>query len=267
MSKARNPSPPTPLTPYVPTARERPALEAQLARGDRMKPAPRLKLTKAGTVNEISFAHRDRGVGHLLLMEAIGTANADFLNGLLKQLVNISTQGHTPDEGGINFVLSVIKGVEPRDQTEALLAAQMAAIHVATMTFARRLAHVETIPQQDSAERALNKLTRTFAMQVEALKRYRSGGEQKVVVQHVHVGEGGQAAVVGAIAQGGGDRGKYVAEPHAPPARLADYPPAGPILPALRRPNAERRGMPVASDARQGPLPSPRRRQHRATDG
>ena len=57
-----------------------------------------------------------------------------------------------------------------------MLAAQMAVIHTATMTFARRLANVETIEQQDSAERALNKLARTFAMQMEALKRYRTGG-------------------------------------------------------------------------------------------
>jgi hypothetical protein len=47
------------------------------------------------------------------------------------------------------------------------------------VTFARRLADVETIAQQDSAKRALNKLARTFAMQMEALKRYRTGGEQK----------------------------------------------------------------------------------------
>ena len=66
---------------------------------------------------------------------------------------------------------------------------------MASMAFARRLAHVENIHQQDSAERAFNKLTRTFAAQVEALKRYRSGGEQKVIVQHVNVGEGGQAFV------------------------------------------------------------------------
>ena len=84
-------------------------------------------------------------------------------------------------------MLSVVKGIEPRDQIEAMLAAQMAAVHVATMTFARRLAHVENIPQQDSAERAFNKLTRTFTTQMEALKRYRTGGEQKVTVQHVSV--------------------------------------------------------------------------------
>jgi hypothetical protein len=33
-------------------------------------------------------------------------------------------------------------------------------------------------PQQDSAVRAFNKLARTFAAQVETLKRYRGGGGQ-----------------------------------------------------------------------------------------
>ena len=63
-------------------------------------------------------------------------------------------------------MLAVVKGIEPRDQIEAMLAAQMAAVHMASMTFARRLAHVENIPQQDSASNAFNKLTRTFAAQM-----------------------------------------------------------------------------------------------------
>jgi len=89
----------------------------------------------------------------------------------------------------------------PRDELEVMLAAQMAAIHCATMTFARRLNHVENIPQQDSAERTLNKLARTFTTQMEALKRYRrNDGEQKVVVQHVNVNDGGQA-IVGTVEQ------------------------------------------------------------------
>jgi hypothetical protein len=65
---------------------------------------------------------------------------------------------------------------------------------------------------------AFNKLTRTFASQVEALKRYRSGGEQKMTVQHVHVAEGGQAIVgnVNAPTQGVGERKKSEVQPHAP---------------------------------------------------
>ena len=75
------------------------------------------------------------------------------------------------------------------------------------------------IPQQDSAKRAFaNKLTRTFwPAQVEALKRYRSGGEQKMTIQHVHVAEGGQAIVgnVSAPAEGVGVRKKSKDQPHA----------------------------------------------------
>jgi hypothetical protein len=44
-------------------------------------------------------------------------------------------------------------------------------IHNATMMAARRLNHVDTIAQQDSASTMLNKLARTFANQVEALKK------------------------------------------------------------------------------------------------
>src|SRR5207245_5364763 len=80
------------------------------------------------------------------------------------------------------------------------LADQMGAVHVASMVISARLIHSEDIPQQDSAERAFNKLTRTFAMQMEALKRYRTGAEQKVTLQHVSVAEGGQA-IVGNVTQ------------------------------------------------------------------
>jgi hypothetical protein len=50
-----------------------------------------------------------------------------------------------------------------------------------------------------------------------ALKEYRSKGEQKMTVQHVHVAEGGQAIVgnVNAPAEGVGARGEDGEQPHA----------------------------------------------------
>ena len=152
--------------------------------------------------SEISVDHPDPVVGQALVMEAIGTADVYFYDGLMTQLANAGSQGRQVDEKGFNFMLSVVKGIEPRDQVEAMLASQMAAVHMATMTFARRLAHIDNIPQQDSAERAFNKLARTFTTQVEALKRYRTGGQQKVTVEHVTVNEGGQA-IVGNVAHPG----------------------------------------------------------------
>jgi hypothetical protein len=135
-------------------------------------------------------------------MDSLGTTQLDFSDGLLAQLANAATKGRMVDERQLNFMLAIVTGIEPRDQLEAMLAAQMAAVHNATMTFARRLNHVDNIPQQDSAERAFNKLARTFASQVEALKRYRSAGNQTVRVEHVTVNEGGQA-IVGNVAHGG----------------------------------------------------------------
>jgi hypothetical protein len=73
---------------------------------------------------------------------------------------------------------------------------------------------VENIPQQDSAERAFNKLARTFTTQIEALKRYRSTGEQKMTVQHVTVNDGGQA-VIGQVTAGAGNK-KSEELPHVP---------------------------------------------------
>jgi hypothetical protein len=145
--------------------------------------------------------HPDEATGYFLLMEALGTTDLDFTTGLIGQLTNAGSKGSEVDAQGVNFMLSIIQGIKPRDQVEAMLAAQMAAVHMATMTFARRLTTVDNIPQQDSAERAFNKLLRTYTTQMEALKRYRTGGEQKVTVQHVTVGEGGQA-IVGNVTQG-----------------------------------------------------------------
>jgi len=58
-----------------------------------------------------------------------------------------------------------VKGLLGVDRLPLLRAATGPLIHQATMMMARRLNHVETIPQQDVAERALNKLARTYASQ------------------------------------------------------------------------------------------------------
>jgi hypothetical protein len=178
---------------------ERAAMDAYFAAKKAKPQRPRLLIEVTGNKANIKPDHPDATVAHVLLAQATGSTDSDFHQELLLHLANASGKGAVPSEGTLNFMLAVIEGISPRDQTETMLAAQMAVIHCATMAFARRLNHVENIPQQDSAERTLNKLARTFAVQMEALKRYRTGGEQKVTVQHVTVNDGGQA-IVGAVA-------------------------------------------------------------------
>jgi hypothetical protein len=223
--------------PYKQTLAETEAVNAVVAA--QKKRGPRLKVVVTGqNTVKTEVDHPDSIIGMIALMRALGTTDFDFYSGLINQLLNSSKEKEAR-ESGTNFMLSVIKGIEPRDQVEAMLASQMAAVQMALMTFARRMAHVETIPQQDSASNAFNKLARTFASHVEALKRYRSGGEQKMTVQHVHVAEGGQAIVgnVNAPAEGVGARKKVGDQPHA---QLAYAP--GVAMP--RQIEAEREAVP-----------------------
>jgi hypothetical protein len=190
-----------------PTPDERATL-APLVKKLRKRPeAPTVKLSLENGATRVSVNHPDQRIGHMLMMNALGTSDAEFFNGLLSQAINIGTHGASTDSTGTNYVLSVVKSIAPQDEIEAMLATQMAAVHMASVTFARRLAGVETIQQQDSAAHAFNKLTRTFTIQMEALKRYRTGGEQKVTVQHVTVNDGGQAIVGPVTAPTGGGGG------------------------------------------------------------
>ena len=133
--------------------------------------------------------------GYRQLMEVLGHADVDFVEGLLGHLGTASRTSRGIDENCVNFLLSFIKSLKPRDQVEVLLAAQMAAIHQAVMDEVQRLNRAETWQGHDSSVRAVAQLTRTFAAQVAGLKHYRTGGEQKVTVQHVSVNDGGQAIV------------------------------------------------------------------------
>ena len=185
---------------YRPTDQENAAITKQIDRLRTAPVAPRLKVTQEEDVARIALDHPDGTIAYGLLMESLGTTNADFLNNLLSQLGNAGSKGEAISESDLNFLLSVIKDIKPKDQLEAMLAAQMAVVHMTTMTSAGRLSRAETLQQQDSAGALFIKLTRTFATQMEALKRYRTGGEQTVTVQHVNVGEGGQA-IVGNVTQ------------------------------------------------------------------
>jgi hypothetical protein len=196
--------------PYKRTPAETAAVNRYSERTARRPPA-RIKRSKGETSATVRPDHPDLATGLFTLMGALGTARPEFMHGLLKQVMNAASQGQEVSEADTNFVLSVINGIEPRDEVESMLGAQMAVVHTATMTFARRLAHVENLPQQEGAERAFNKLARTFTTQMEALKRYRSTGQQTVRVERVSVEAGGQA-IVGSVttspAGGGGDHGK-----------------------------------------------------------
>ena len=88
-----------------------------------------------------------------------------------------------------------MNGIAPKDQVEGMLAAQMIATHHAAMNCYRIVAQSETVEMMSNVLNSANKLTRTYAMQMEALNRYRGKGQQKMTVEHVHINSGAQAII------------------------------------------------------------------------
>lgn len=186
-----------PARKYEPTKKEASALDALAERRKARTRGADLRFTENEDEGGITldFDHDDQRTAQALAMYEIGTSDARFFCGILDQVARLGAPGSQVSDSNSNFALAVIASIEPRDEVESMLALQMATVHQATMVMARRLTHSDTIPQQDSAERALNKLARTYANQVETLKRYRSKGKQVVRVERVTVNEGGKAVV------------------------------------------------------------------------
>lgn len=216
---------------YLPTPEEREAIDKALV-ARKIAPAPRLKVEESGSV---SIDHPSEVIGLLLMENALGTLEPSFMTGLIEQLKTISSRGGKIDERQLNFMVSVIKGMAPRDQAESMLAAQMSVVHSILMGYAGAFSSVESGAQQDSALQAITKLARIFAGHMETLKRYRTSGEQKVTVQHVQVSDGGQA-IVGDVHQHPSKRDLRT-EPEPPPSLThSKTPPIEPIGEMPRKP-------------------------------
>jgi len=133
----------------------------------------------------------------------------------------------------------------------------MVATHRAAMECLRQ-AQVpgQTFEGRDLNLRHATKLSRTYTMQVDSLKRYRSKGEQRVVVQHQHVTVTAEQAAV--QVNGGADPapgGRAALKPeeraHGPgEPQAVTFEPGTP----LQCPEPARDAVPVASRDGAGPL-------------
>jgi hypothetical protein len=90
----------------------------------------------------------------------------------------------------------MIESEQPRNETECAIVIQMACVHSATMAVLGRIGgghggdrHVL------AAATAASRLSRTFAILVETLRRLRNGGSQYVRVEHIHIGPNSQAVI------------------------------------------------------------------------
>lgn len=132
---------------------------------------------------------------------ALATGDPFFVIGLCNQLLHVQSASNQFSADRLNFMLSIVNGIEPRDPTETLLASQMAAVHCELMQCIRHMNSARTRDHRQEELNTMMRLSRVFSMQLDALKRYRSTGDQRIQVQHINVNA--DKAVVG-VSQGAG---------------------------------------------------------------
>lgn len=204
--------------------------------------------------------HPRQEVGMAVLMQAMGVTDERLFYGFIAQLTNAVSSDGVADVAALNTAIATVAGVEPRDNLEATLAVQMATVHMAAMRHSRLMLTADSIERLEIQERTVNKLMRTFTSQMEALRKHRNGGNQKVVVEHVYVGEGGQA-IIGNVTHGGRGKEERRAQFHGQ--EDLSVPTGAAVLGHVQ---ADRMPMSGASGERQAGVPVSRR-QGRSAKG
>src|ERR1700730_8631978 len=116
------------------------------------------------------------------LNKALGTTSSDFVNASLFQ---IQSACRSPwggiSELSMNAALAMIEAAAPKDEIEAALAVQMGCTHTAAMAVLAKLDVAFATERRVAAfGSAAARLMRTYATQVEVLRRLRNGGQQIV---------------------------------------------------------------------------------------
>jgi hypothetical protein len=253
----------TPVLPPAPepepTEAEQAEIRALAKRKKTRRRAPRFTVHQPeGGPTQITLAGVHADAAAARVMNAFGITSNDLADRLTAQIItatHLQSMYEPVSADTLNAALAAVTGIAPRDEAEAMLAAQMVGVHWLAMDLLRKANDPARL--NDAGNMAV-KLLRTFPAQLEALKRYRSAGEQRVVVQHQHVTvTADQAAVqVNGVAPDPGGRGAASKpEDRSHEQRLGHAP-----EPAMLCPDPARDAMPAAGSEREGAVPNARRR-------
>ena len=135
--------------------------------------------------------------------DACGTNSHTFALTLSASMANAAATAYGSVDKAWQGGLDFINGIAPKDELEAALAAQMFAVHTATMSMAARAGDQKNLEAIKVTYDQFNKLSRTFAAQVEALAKLRNGGKQTVEVKYIDA-RNSQNVIAETVVTGGG---------------------------------------------------------------
>jgi hypothetical protein len=169
-----------------------------------------------------------------------GSDDENFSRNLVHQVVVAQSPDYSASDEQLGATVAAMAAMQPADALEGMVGA----IHHAAMECYRRAAiDGQSFHGWREALNQASKLSRTFAALSEALDRRRGKGQQRIIVEHVHVHAGGQA-IVGSVTSGAPGNQKLEEQSNA--TRAIAHEPSIP----LRSQDAAWETVPVASGSR-----------------
>lgn len=205
----------------APNERETAAMTAAKAAQDQRPARARVALAKLYNGKlEVGPEHNAEGWS-ALLKETLGTRSNSFSEVILEQVeLACRDRGHREPSAQVdNYALAIFGAIDPQDEWEALMAANIIGSHTMAMEMLGKARHADTREGLGFYVAQHSKLTKSVRTLTETLNKHRSGGKQQVIVRHVYingnavVGDGAQA-VFGQL-NGGGTAGQLAAQSHA----------------------------------------------------
>ena len=121
----------------------------------------------------------------------------DVIKAIMSPLINLIANRDGEDAGSaLNKSITLIAASDPKNQSELMLATQLAMTHITLGKSARLLdQNYKDVKTINSLGNLYTKLSRLGIDQINTLERMKGKGQQKIIVEKVNIEAGGQAAI------------------------------------------------------------------------
>lgn len=159
--------------------------------------------------NEDQLTHEQKcNITQATIAAATGSASSEYASRSFLQTVNALVIGKKESaHEDANAIMNALLSLNPQDEIEGMLCSRLLVLQDHYMEFMGRARDANDTQIIDANINRATKLMRLHNETLQALHKHRrKGDDQRVVVQHIHVNDGGQA--VGIHTPGGRDNNK-----------------------------------------------------------
>lgn len=131
---------------------------------------------------------------------AFGSMDFDIALNLFQAMMLSFGKEDNLSQLDLDFAFSFLQEMKAQDPVEAMLIIQMMGTHLKSCyCLGNSSLENQSFEGKDANINRATKLSRTFMMQMDALKKYRSNSNQKITVEHININEGGKAVIGSSI--------------------------------------------------------------------